>query len=456
MIFKRNTYLLLLLPLLLLTGCLGLEEAEMVQKEKNLIIQEVFYIGTYDDVKWSTGIIGQTKYDYDSYIRIYNPTDRVMYLDGLCLARTAFGNDLAVDLKGDENFAATHVACDRILQFPGDGKDYPIAPGEFKTITAVAIDHTLTQDELLKKYHFTSDEIKLGDGVKYAESSSRKACNLEFADFEWLSPKMMERVYDLKDENEVPNLKYIFSGFVYMDEDQMMNVANPQFQIPDNRSILLLKLGVKPEELDQPLYWWDYETGHNSSIHHLDLPYHKGPHERGDAHAVKIPNEWIIDAVTICDQSSYKRQRLDDSVDGGYASIRNSSSDSRENYYGYALHRRHDGEEYVDNNNSTIDFEKQPASLLTIQPEPLKFPYIKVSQKRVTIVLGEEPVRMKWTVTPKRSKNRAVTWTSSDETIAVVDEKGYVTPVAVGRCEIVGTLANESTDKCEVTIVQRK
>ena len=103
---KRIThFLLFFLIAVLLTSCLGLKKEEIAMKEKNLIIQEVFYIGTEDEVVWPSGLKGWTSYSHDTYIRIYNPTNKTLYLDGLCLARSAFQNDVAIDLKGDENFA---------------------------------------------------------------------------------------------------------------------------------------------------------------------------------------------------------------------------------------------------------------------------------------------------------------------------------------------------------------
>lgn len=452
------------LTTLLLTSCLGLKKEELAMKEKTLLIQEVFYIGTEDEVKWPSGQTGWTSYDHDSYIRIYNPTNKTIYLDGLCLARSAFQNDVAIDLKGDENFAATHVAVDNMCMFPGSGKDYPIQPGEYKTITALAINHSLDVEELYKMYKFQTPlsydngdgtfgtNIDLGNGVKYAKQSSRKACNLEGADFEWLSPEQILYRYQLVDENSVPNMIPIFGGFNYLDPNVL---AGARFSIPGNRSLLLIKLGVAPEELDQQKYWWDYETGHLNENHSQDHPWHKA-HQKGDAHAVRIPNEWILDAVTICDQKDFKRQRLSDTVDGGYTSIRQSDNDPKSSYYGYALHRRHDGEEFVDNNNSTIDFEKQPASLLTIKPEPLLFPNITLKTKSITLAIGDEPFQLKWEVRPRRSKNRKAEWTSLDENVATVDDKGRVTPVGKGKTDIIGTLSNGATDQCTVTIIEKK
>lgn len=459
-----SSWLLLGVCVALLTSCLGLKKEELAMKEKNLIIQEVFYIGTEDEVKWPSGVTGWTSYSHDTYIRIYNPTNKVLYLDGLCLARSAFQNDVAIDLKGDENFASTHVAVDNMCMFPGSGKDYPIKPGEYKTLTSVAIDHTLDVEDLYARYKFQcalsydngdgtfGTNIDLGNGVKYAKQSSRKACNLEGADFEWLSPQQMLYRYQLVDENNVPNMIPLFGRFGYLDQDFL---SSAPFGIPGNRSILLVKLGVAPEELDQQKYWWDYETGHPSPMHSQDFPYHKA-HQKGDAHAIRVPNDWIIDAVTICDQKDFKRQRLADTVDGGYTSVRQSDNDPKSSYYGYALHRRHDGEEFVDNDNSTIDFEKQPATFLTVKPEPLLFPNITIKTKNVTLTLGDEPYQLKWEVRPRRSKNRKTSWTSENEAIATVDDKGRVTPVAVGKTKIHGSLSNGATDECIITVVEKK
>ena len=462
---KRITHFTLpFIIAVLLTSCLGLKKEEIAMKEKNLIIQEVFYIGTEDEVVWPSGLKGWTSYSHDTYIRIYNPTNKTLYLDGLCLARSAFQNDVAIDLKGDENFASTHVAVDNLCMFPGSGQDYPIKPGEYKTLTSVAINHTLNVEELYERYKFQCSlsydngdgtfgtNIDLGNGVKYAKQSSRKACNLEGADFEWLSPQQILYKYQLVDENSVPNMIPLFGSFGYLDQEFL---SSAPFGIPTNRSILLLKLGAAPEELDQQKYWWDYETGHPSPMHSQELPYHKA-HQKGDAHAIRVPNDWIIDAVTICDQKDYKRQRLADSIDGGYTSVRQSDNDPKSSYYGYALHRRHDGEGFVDNDNSTIDFEKQPASLLTEKPEPLLFPNITLKTKSITLTLGQEPYQLKWEVRPRRSKNRKAQWSSLDETIATVDDKGRVTPVAVGETEIIATLPNGANDHCTVTVKENK
>lgn len=466
------------------TGCLGLREAKVVPKEKHLIFQEIFWVGTHYPEAKTPRI---PCYNFDRYFKIYNPTDKVLYLDSLCIAESAFVLNTTAALNADNNFTATHVALSNIVMFPGSGTDYPIRPGESKIIAELAIDHSLPLDEKWKKYQFTKTRYDVLDGPGEAQWC-KKAANLEDADFEWLNPLQIgDSPYYMVDNNDVPNMVTVFQGNFYNVDDAFsrdygwgpgiyrainakerkddLYLNDYRFFIPENRSLILFKLGIPVEELDQEEYWWDYEG--SGDWHSVQLPTQEDVDKHGWAifhhrhtmestHAVRIPNEWVIDAVTICAQKDFLRKRLDDSVDAGYTSVKEDTNDPNVmNYSGYALHRKHDGEDYVDNNNSTIDFEKQPASLLTEQPPVLLFPNITFKEKKVTLAVGQEPVRLKYVVKPKRSKDRIPTWESSDEEVATVDEKGYVTPLAVGKTTITATLPNGADDKCEVTVVEK-
>jgi uncharacterized protein YjdB len=58
------------------------------------------------------------------------------------------------------------------------------------------------------------------------------------------------------------------------------------------------------------------------------------------------------------------------------------------------------------------------------------------------------------TIAPSNATDKAVTWTTTDETIATVDTTGKVTGVAAGTCNIVATSHADGTKKatCAVTI----
>ena len=57
------------------------------------------------------------------------------------------------------------------------------------------------------------------------------------------------------------------------------------------------------------------------------------------------------------------------------------------------------------------------------------------------------------TVTPANAANRNVTWSSSDESVATVDDYGYVTVLAAGEATItVTTVDGGFTDQCKLTV----
>ncbi|OPX92020.1 MAG: Kappa-carrageenase precursor [Pelotomaculum sp. PtaB.Bin104] len=57
------------------------------------------------------------------------------------------------------------------------------------------------------------------------------------------------------------------------------------------------------------------------------------------------------------------------------------------------------------------------------------------------------------TVTPENAINKAVTWSSSNNSICTVDATGYVTAIAAGACTItVTTVDGGFTDECQVTV----
>lgn len=55
------------------------------------------------------------------------------------------------------------------------------------------------------------------------------------------------------------------------------------------------------------------------------------------------------------------------------------------------------------------------------------------------IIKGEEPLQLKWTVLPVTAVNKEVIFTSSDETVATVDEDGKVTAISFGTVTITAT-----------------
>ena len=78
---------------------------------------------------------------------------------------------------------------------------------------------------------------------------------------------------------------------------------------------------------------------------------------------------------------------------------------------------------------------------------------VNLSAASVSMVRGNT-TRLSATVLPWTATNRNVTWTSSDESIATVDEKGVMTAVEVGQCTITATSVLDPTvsSSCNVTV----
>lgn len=70
--------------------------------------------------------------------------------------------------------------------------------------------------------------------------------------------------------------------------------------------------------------------------------------------------------------------------------------------------------------------------------------------------MGVEDVdRVIATITPSNATDKAVTWSSSDSTVASVDSDGFVTAIATGTATITATTHDGSyTDTCAVTVTE--
>jgi hypothetical protein len=83
------------------------------------------------------------RYLKDTFFEIYNNSDETVYADGICLGDPLSHKvyDFSAKLEHPEDyvFIGTYV-----WQVPGNGTQYPIAPGESFIIAASAIDHSKT------------------------------------------------------------------------------------------------------------------------------------------------------------------------------------------------------------------------------------------------------------------------------------------------------------------------
>ena len=82
---------------------------------------------------------------------------------------------------------------------------------------------------------------------------------------------------------------------------------------------------------------------------------------------------------------------------------------------------------------------------------------ITLDNKSLEIYVGDEPITLTATVLPENTNDKSVTWTSSNNSVATVDEDGKVTGVFSGKITITVKTNDGSdlSDTCEVTVKMR-
>lgn len=79
---------------------------------------------------------------------------------------------------------------------------------------------------------------------------------------------------------------------------------------------------------------------------------------------------------------------------------------------------------------------------------------LNVHEKTMSVY---ETLELTAEITPKDADNKKVTWTSSDEDVATVSEKGFVRAIGVGKANIVVKSEDgEKTDTCKLTVEAAK
>lgn len=102
-------------------------------KSGNLVFKEIYFCGSRTP-KNST-------YFRDQFYEIYNNSNKVIYLDGLCMGNmyplTATANIPTWDRENQEDY----VYFQAIWQVPGNGTEYPLQPGESIVIAQMGDNH---------------------------------------------------------------------------------------------------------------------------------------------------------------------------------------------------------------------------------------------------------------------------------------------------------------------------
>lgn len=135
----------------------------------------------------------------DQYMVIYNPTDNVLYADGLAIGCTMQNSNGEKKSWFDSYYNDNKIPVHGIIVVPGSGYDFPVKPRGKFVIAFSASNHTLTEGTKL-------EVTESGDTIEVSYTYEN-AADLSGADFEIYDPQVYKSDID---NPEVPNVKEIF------------------------------------------------------------------------------------------------------------------------------------------------------------------------------------------------------------------------------------------------------
>lgn len=262
-------------------------------------------------------------YGFDDYIMIANPTKETLYLDKLLLVTSPFVNrngGVEYKVEGEERLNGNFLIKDAMM-FPGSGRDYPIEPGKKVIVAKAAINHTLAQE--------TTDP----DGILIG--AAEKSFDLSAADFQWMTEKQLIDE-GLKNIPSTPHMIILCKNGEYKNRTE--------FEIGKNPTLLAL---VRIENPERTIRDENNDARYDS----------KEGGSTETQHAILLPLASVIDGVNFGDHNQNPKIWFDQ-FDRSCIEIRKEKLKK-----GYAIIRKHDGRNYVDENNSAKDFEVNPASM---------------------------------------------------------------------------------------------
>ena len=290
------------------------ENVEITGKEKNIgidtyfsadnddfIFEEIFFSGTLR----SSG----SQYYGDSYIKIYNNTDHVLYADSLVIAESDFLTTMKQEYK--PNIMDTDMAVAAMYMIPGTGRDVPVQPGGKLLIVDNAVDHTV---------------------------ANPNSWNMTTADYEWYDESTNPQFTDIANP-KVPNLEKIYCS--------TLTLWSPHTQGFKSYALARMHTDKNTFLLDY-LYNYNYHlTGQTGEADMTGTSY-------------RLPNSWILDAVNMSSKAGFQWIVTSPALDRGFTY--NSEFNFDDSRFGKSVRRKvgsMDGKRAIlmDTNNSAEDFE---------------------------------------------------------------------------------------------------
>lgn len=339
-IYKYLQIVLLAISLIFSTGCIRKDNNPDEEQEAtldHLIIEEVFYVGTHlKDTKAGKMIITQKYNDADDrYIKIYNPTKEVKYLDGLGLATSVLNptQPLSFENRDDLEYKDKVLGAAYVAQFPGSGQEHPIKPGESILVAAQAINNKAGGKNLDWEM-----EIEVPE----------KALDLSSATFQWKPKSTWDEDYAYKEVGNARDLKILYH---YRGENT--------FTVKNYTMLALVDLSKegRAEQVADPEKTWKFTAKSQNDKHTHTTSYI----------CAQIPVDWIIDAVSMAPLANAAWSVTSTKVDAGHANtLFESKADTSltKEEFSKAIRRKHNGRHFEDSNDSTMDFEATTPSML--------------------------------------------------------------------------------------------
>lgn len=240
----------------------------------------------------------------DQYFKITNNTDQTLYADGMLLIQSSFMTNEKQEYS--PNIIGTTLSAGAIIRIPGTGNTYPVKPGESIVIAEDAINH--------KAFNSLSIDLSHANFQIFKEDSE-----------------------DI-DNPAVPKMVNVFEKMVIHTQGYY---AYALARMPQGMT--------KEALIAQNTYTYTYNLSFGGDVYPMD------------GTAVKIPNEWIVDAVNLSVQDSFQWLVTSPSLDMGWTSV--TSFDGDKNRFGKAVRRKVIGQNmegrniFKDTNNSTVDFD---------------------------------------------------------------------------------------------------
>jgi hypothetical protein len=264
--------------------------------EGSLVIKEIFYAGS----PATTETPGT--YFRNQFYEIFNNGTETKYLDMICFAQLTPTLATATPPQWPaEDGVNKFVYGDAVWQFPGDGDDYPLAPGESVILAQYGIDHTKERPNALVDNSKVEWETYTG--------------------------------YPSRNNPDVPDFKYVY--FQYFNSMQWLTTVG-------GGAFVLYDPGMELTYNDTE-YWVKGVTT-QSAVGNSTL-------------YAKIPAEQIIDGVEcVGSEGDLNKKRVPGFIDAGAAWVGasyNNMSVTRK-----IIGEREDGTPILqDTNDSTSDFE---------------------------------------------------------------------------------------------------